>query len=312
MNRRLSTLKLAAAAALLVPAVTLGACDKGKKTGSAAAGDTLSYLPATTTMVVRADVDKIRSSQIFASFKDKLMGQLPPEMAEFEQTCGIKPTEDISAVTLGLGSGLQNNDDMVVVVTGKFDKAKANTCFTEMTKKDGREASITEEGKLTIYGDGTESQAVYWVSDNTFAYSASKDSLQAVVDGKNLKTNTEVMPMIEKADQSAAVWAAGKLPADVASNFGALGGAPPTGMYLAVHTTDKLDAKVGINFEKDDQAAQMMMMATMGLGQAAGQPGPIGEMVKNIKIDQEGSALVVNTSMTAEQINAMTQLAGGM
>ena len=62
--------------------------------------------------------------------------------------------------------------------------------------------------------------------------------------GGGLKDNKDMMELVSAADKSAALWAAGKIPQDMAQNASMLG-ATPTSFHLSVNIDSGIDAKVG-------------------------------------------------------------------
>ncbi|MEM9490986.1 MAG: hypothetical protein AAGC55_17690, partial [Myxococcota bacterium] len=214
---RTSTL---AAAVLALAVAPLAACDKGSGGGSAAVADMMAYIPADAKMVGGMALDKARSSELYKKFEPKMMEQMPEEFNEFKKTCGMDPVKELNSVVFGMQNP-QDEDSVVIAVSGTFNQDKVNKCMTEQVKKDGKEAKITKDGKFTTYvSDGKDTINLYWPNDNTvvIAPGAMEDlaKLKALVGGKSIKENKEIMAMVGKTDTGSAMWMAGMVPADMA------------------------------------------------------------------------------------------------
>lgn len=309
MNRSTSRFALAATAIALV-ALSLSACKK-EGGASGAAGDALGYLPDTSSMVVSFDFDKARSSELFKKYQDELLAQLPPEFNEAKAACGIDPITDINSVVFALGADPNDESQIVAVISGKFDQAKAEKCMAEVAKKDGKEFTKKEDGKIVVYTTGDD-VAAHWAGANTVVISPSTDTLKKAIEGKGLEGNKDVMALVNKVDSGAALWVAGNIPAEAAGQMGGLGGAPPKSVYLSVKADSGVDAKLGLMFEKKEQAEQMKMMATMGLEAAKAQAGPFADLVKGVELTQKDTDLVIAAKLSGEQIDSLSKLAGSM
>lgn len=307
MHRHTSTIALAVAVLALA---VFPAC---KKDGGAsgAAGDAMGYLPKDSSMVVTANLDKARSSGLFKKYEDKLASQVPEEMAEFKAACKMDPMEDLNTAVIGVGANPDDEKQIVFVVKGNFDRAKVENCLGEMAKKDGKELVKTEDGKVVHYanGEGGDSFYAYWPDDSTLVGSPSGERLKAVIDGASVKDNKEVMAMVGKVDSGATVWVAGNVPAEAAGAMGPMG-TPPKGVYVSLTATSGLDFTAGLAYEKKEDADKLKAMSAM-LPAMADQAGPLADVVKGIKIEQDGNDVIVKASLTAEQLDSVSQMAGG-
>jgi hypothetical protein len=301
MNRRnFAVTALALTAMALVP---FTACKKDGGGASGSSSDMLSYMPKDSSIVVGLSWSKATGSELFKKFQDKILADAKDELAEMKEKCGIDMVADMSNVVVAVGKNMQNPDDAVIGIKGKFDQKKIEECVTKMGGK--------VEG--TVYTDDKgEAMNAFWASSDTVLISKglTADKIKASASGASVKDNKELMELIGKVDSGATLWVAGTIPPEAAGMMGPMG-TPPKSAYLSLNVTSGLDAKVGMIFNSEDDAKGLSTMIEMGLNMGKQQPG-MKEILDNVSSKQSGANITINAKITGEQLTKLEGMAGGL
>ena len=309
MHRSTAKFTLIASLAVMASA-PLAACKKEGAAGSKS--DTLAYLPKDAAMVATASMEKARSSELFKKNQERIMGQLPPDLAKFKATCGIDPLADLDSMVVGIGGDPQADGGTVIVMEGKIDKAKVEACILKIGKEEtGADVTPEVKGKVTAYP--ALEMATYFPAEHTLVLAkggaGAVATLEAIAGGANVKANKPVMDMVGKVDSDSTFSIAGVIPASMAGPMASMGGSPQS-LHASVKMDSGIDVDAAIMFANEEEAKQMSMLASMGLSAAKGQP-PLEGIVDNIKIVAEGATLKINADLTGEQIQTISDMAGG-
>ena len=298
MNRRNFVLTTALLAAI---AVAPTACKKeGGGGASGASGDMLSYLPKDSIGVVGISWSKARGSALFKKYEGGLMSNAPAEIAKIKTDCGIDLVADINTVVV---AGNTTSESAIIAVKGSFDQAKVEECI-------GKMGGTAENGAYTVDGDVTNA---YWPSKDTVLLSEglTSDKIKAATAGGSLKDNAELMGLVGKVDTSATIWAAGQVPADAGGGMmGMMGGSVPKWAYLSLTVDSGVDAKVGLVFDKaeDATAVEAKLTGLITMGKADAQ---MKELLGGVSSKTDGKAVVVKAKLSGDQLETLKGMAGG-
>jgi hypothetical protein len=291
-----------AAAAMLA----IAGCSKDKG-GSAAAGSAMSYMPSNASIVGGFSVSKVRDSKAFGKFKEQILGGMPRELREVQEKCGMDFVKDVDNIVVGVNVEQEGG---VFAITGSFGQDKLLECL----KTQEADTTATKDGDFVTYKSGSKEAHLLWPSGNTVV--ASDQSEKSLDDfkksvGGGLKDNKEVMALVDSADKSAALWAAGKIPSEMAQGAGALG-AVPSAFHVSVNIGDGIDAKIGLRFASDDEAKKASDQANTLLKQF--KEGPQGAMfgayMKDLSIGADGKDIIVKIKLSGEQMDSLSGMAG--
>jgi hypothetical protein len=301
MNRRnFAVTALALTAMALVP---FTACKKDGGGGAGSSGDMLSYMPKDSSMVVGLAWSKATKSELFKKFQDKILAEAKEDIDKMKDKCGIDMIADMSNIVVAVGKNMQNPDDAVIGVKGKFDQKKIEECVTKMGGK--------VEG--TVYTDENgEAMNAFWASKDTVLISKglTADKIKASASGASVKDNKDLMELIGKVDSSATLWVAGTVPPEAAGMMGPMG-TPPKSAYLSLNVTSGLSAKVGMIFNSEDEAKGLSTMISAGINMGKQQPG-MKEILENVSSEQSGANITIKAKISGEQLTQLEALAGGM
>ncbi len=298
MNRRNFVISSALLAAI---AFAPTACKKeGGGGASGASGDMLSFLPKASQGVVGVSWAKARSSALFKSYEDKLLKEMPEEIEKIKTECGIDLLADINTIVIAANS---SEKDAIVAIKGDFDQKKVEECVTKM---DG----TVKDGAYTIDGDVTNA---YWPSKDTLLISEglSSEKIKAAAADGSVKDNKELMSLIGKVDTSATIWAAGNVPAEAGGAMGMMGGTPPKSAYLSLVIDSGIAAKVGMVFEKAEDATNLNTQMAMMLGMAKGQ-AEFKEMLEGVSSKVDGKTIIMKAKLSGDQLKKLEGMAGDM
>ena len=291
-------------------------CDKGGSGGGSAAG-MIESMPAGTTAVFGMSFDKLRATKQFKESMDKAMADAPPEYAKAKEICGMDPIESISSVVVAIPTDPDREKDQIIVaVSGKFEKSKVNECLPKLVKefgKEGESINIEEEGKLTKYSSGKGDKAyLYWPNANTVVLSIggmeseSPEPLAAMIAGEKLKGKAAVMDMVGKADKGAAMWFAGAVPAQLAEGAGPMAAMVPKQGYGTLELSKGMSLKVSLIMENADSATGLVgLINSMGLPQLKQLPqaAQFMDVIDAIKFEAKDGMVNITLDLTQEQLD---------
>ncbi len=311
---------LAFSALALVGGLLVG-CDKGSGSGAGAvtSGNMITHVPAGSATVGGASLDKLRQSDLFKKYQDKFLADLPPEIKEAKDLCGFDVINDIGSIVMGAGADPNDQDKMVIAMSGNFDEDKAKKCFMEMDKKHSKgdgEPSVAKEGKLTVYTTGEgEKGFAFWPDSKTVVVSPGgmedAGKLNALIGGKSVKDNKDLADLMSKVDTGAAIWAAGAISKDMAGGMGPMAGNAPSHFYMSMNVTSGVSGKIGLRFESEEKAKGTMTMAQGLLAMAKGSPeaAQFADIIDAVKFEHSGTEITVSVELSAEQIDKLAKQA---
>lgn len=299
MNRTSRTapihIALISALALLLPAA---ACKKDSG-GSEAASSIMKALPSDSVAVGGANLGSLSKEGIIKAQLDK---QMPPELKEFKEKCGIDIFSDVEQVLMSF----KTSEEFVVGAKVGFDKAKAEKCIKEYG------GEVSEEDGLTKTVIDGETSYMKWMDGGVVLMAQKKDSLAKAGEGDGLAGNKDVMKYVNKANTGATLWAAGAVPDSMKEEMGGqFPGNPPNGGYISIKADKNLDVSAGVVFPEAGDAENIKKMADQQMAQLKENP-MIGQYVKKVELSQDGDTLKVDVKLSESDLKALQGLAGSM
>src|SRR5207244_26428 len=109
---------------------------------------------------------QLQASKLWDKYGALVRQSRQNQLDELKTVCGIDVVTDLDSVIVSGDSTFEENS-ILLLIKGKWDEAKANTCFSKMVEKNGgRQLAISKQGKLTRYSiSGGEDVYAYWIGD---------------------------------------------------------------------------------------------------------------------------------------------------
>jgi hypothetical protein len=296
MIRTLAT--TTAAAALL----TLTACK-----GGGASGDAAKLIPDAATVIGGANVQAMMKSPLYDGNKEMLEKGEQKEMMEAAKECNLGP-DTWKSVVFGVDPEGGDSKMAVVLVATGLGKKENLECIAGKAKEknDGKEPWTMEEkdGKLVLNIDDGEATG-YVVNDDTLAVAGK---------GKPAIENS-LKDVLGRTDMSKAVWAAGVVPAAMAT--GPADGMKDGAMWVDMSSGLEISASIGV---KDaDTATSKAEEFQKQYDQAKGMAGAFGipaAVTDSVKIEAKDAAINVSAKASKEDLEkineAVKKSLGGM
>ena len=281
-------------------------------------------------------------AQMFARDRD-LEGRIDALIS----SCEIDLDGGISAIIIGLGqrSGTtRGTEEAVMVVTGTFVEAKLASCIGQRVASDGRTLVADKVDGRTLYGvvgavgrplasDETPADAgpadanangpakpaqpraagdEIWfgvAGSQTLVVATSKAWLIAAVgDGDKVMSEPVMAALIERADRSAAIWAAGQMSPEVGvglvtSANGAIA-APPRAIVGSVHLRTGVKVAIGVEMTSpgDANVLKSQLQSQMGLIALAAQTYGLGAWLGKLGVDVEQETVYLRLALDDAEV----------
>lgn len=309
MIRTLAT--TTAAAALL----TLTACK-----GGGASGDAAKLIPDAATVIGGANIQAMMKSPLYDGNKEMLEKGEQKEMMDAAKECNLGP-DTWKSVVFGVDpEGGEDKVAVVFVATG-LGKKENLECIANKAKEknDGKEPWTMEEkdGKLVLTIDDGDATG-YVVNDDTLAVAGNDwaGAVKELVDGKGKPAiENSLKDVLGRTDMSKAVWAAGVVPASMAT--GPADGMKDGAMWVDMSSGLEISASIGV---KDaDTATSKAEEFQKQYDQAKGMAGAFGipsAVTDSVKIEAKDAAINVSAKASKEDLEkineALKKSLGGM
>jgi len=276
-------------------------------------------LPQGASIIVSAGFEGVRSQPDAEKNLTDLLAQSSETLTkynEFKTKTGVDPLKDLDSISVGIfmdpTGDMEKTPDFVCAVAGRFDAAKLasgieamaaehNVKMIKSTYKGVTVYSRADKKKETAAGDPAAGDSAVGDSANDQGFWAVtsqhgvisnkearlKESLDLIKSGKAISLEPKLKALVDKADQTATVWAAGMLPqkpqkpapvaavtsgSEAQQNMGGEERGDPVKNFVV-----SFDSKSGINLKVDldcrDAQATMMIK-----NQVEGMRGMVGMM----------------------------------
>jgi hypothetical protein len=313
VRRRTSYASVVTGGALLVACTAEHTLPAGEITAPVAA--MLAHLPATATVAAGVDLERARGIRLFATLAPDL--PLPPEAAQIRQTCALDPLADVDLVVASLGDppGL---DRMVAAIQGRFTRETIAACAASIGARSRGRVEVGAEGALTVYSSAEGKAFAYWPDPRTLVLSpaafGSPDVLASLPTGRGV--GPDLLADVAKVRTGAALWVAGRMPAEARRRITALGPRVPDvpGFFASVDGQgDRLDVLFGLRMARAEEArgtARGFRRQKAEL--AASLPPAVGAIVGRLEVDHAGRDVVIRTSLTTAEAQVLLTAAAGL
>lgn len=300
MIRTLATTTCAAAL------LSLTACK-----GGGAAGDAAKLIPDAATVIGGVNVQEMMKSPLYEGNKEMLEKGEQKEMMDAAKECNLGP-DTWKSVVFGFDPEGGDSKLALVLVADGLGKKENLECVASKIKEknDGEEPWTMEEkdGKLVLTIDEGKATG-YVVNDSTLAV-AGKDwagAVKELIDGKGKPAvDNSLKEVLGRTDMSKAVWAAGVVPASMATG-------PADGMKdgaIAIDMSSGLEINASIGVKDADMATAKAEEFNKQYGEMKGMAGMFGvpaSVTDSVKIEAKDASINVSAKATKEDLEKINE-----
>jgi hypothetical protein len=314
-------MKLAYVAAAAVLAVGCGS--KSKKALPEVSG--LAAVPASATAVVVADVSRVVDAPLVERAVDQLLlrdPQLNQRWQQLATTCKVDPKK-LKHVVLAIGPHEgkgPGTGPVLMVVTGQIVETELAGCVRTIVGQGGGTLTAKDIGGRTLYQAKDQNRTMYFAfgkADTVVLGSNEAYVTEALGTGKKVADNGELVGYMKLANQSAPVWAAGKVDERVRGGLVKLTGGQvkegPTAMVVSADPTNGLGLEVGAAMasEADAKTLESFAKAQLGLMAMAAQAKSLGKVVDKVTISAEKQVVRFKAALTVDDVNLLISALDG-
>jgi hypothetical protein len=310
--------RLCVAAALVAAAA--GCKERSKKGGSSgeavASIEGMSAMPASMDAVLGADVPSLaRSELVDRAVTRMFLGDpgLRKEIDQLFEGCGFSPEKDLTTVLVGMdvdGAAVAGAERTILVATGRLAEGTIATCVGRHMGQMGGGALVETQvaGRTHYQADAPTGRQDVWFafgSADTVVVSSTAELLAEALGKTPRLADDQVMAaLIERARKpGAALWAAGKLPPEVAKGLASASGGslkPPTAIFGSLLLDKGLSGEVGIELASAEEANSAVSLAKRQLEVIAqvAQKWRLGPLVARVEVTSAERTLLMRLGLT--------------
>ena len=276
-------------------------------------------LPADVRFVGGFDVKRFVASPFYARYASAKTSR-PETFRELEQKTGLNPERDLDQVIVaGRGPGSGGDDGGLVVVLGRFDRARISALI-EKEKKNATSKDVRGTAVYLFDEGQPRAKAIAFLDERTLvlgSQAAVEAAVTARADGQHpLKANKTILDLLGKVRPGATFWAVGdqSLLANMPKEMPAPGGQgaialPGLKSLIATGDVDPMLSFELIGTAEDEAAAKnlgdvvrgFVALATL---QASQRP-ELKDLATAISVTNEADSVRVSARVPYELIDAL-------
>jgi hypothetical protein len=278
-------------------------------------------LPADTRVLMGFDMKRFVASPFYARYAAKDKPQHMQAMAKLEEKTGINPERDVDTVIVASRGRVEQGDQGLVLVSGRFDRYKlARAIETEKKvtwkKVEGETVYILDEAVKS----GRHAGGLAFLDENTLALGNLSSIEQVLVNRARgtgtIESNTALLELVRQVQPGSAFWMVGDKTA-----LAQLKGMPGAGndsvgfsmpALESVIVTADLDPAVSVQFTgatTDEASAKnladvfrgFLALATL----QAGQKPELKELTTAVSVATEANKVHVNAKLPYELLDSL-------
>lgn len=274
------------------------------------------FLPGSTNVVVTLNVKQLLESALVKKFDGKIKDAIKNDAnaKKILEDLGLDPFKDVDSVVVGGTGGKE--DDVLILVAGRFSRAKMEAKAEEVAKGD-QGLKITKEGNYKVYEmTGKDGKTGFGaiLNDNTLAFSPKKDYVVEALDKqagkKKADLKKDLTTLLDKADtkQSVTMVALGSglgADQDFADKIKTVTG--------GINITDEIKMAIEMAAKDDKSAKAVAEELDKKMGEVKTLVGfmaasdarfaPLVDVVKTLKISATGSTISLKGDVTKAVID---------
>jgi len=276
--------------------------------------------------LVRLNLKAARASALYKTFEPKIKAWMDKNAAKEEvlkamvTKCGVNPLTSVDEVVVGVSLGSSAKGDIIFLVKGSFDTAKALACMAPMVKKDKVKDMTIAGKKGAVYKDKKGEQfGVLPVDAHTVLFAGGKmlAKLGDLLGGKapsitgttlfkqyGSKVSADTLVAVLVPNLPASV--TGKMPLPV------LKGLKSLAVMLSL-PAGGLDIKAVLDLGDKDKADKLAKALPMLIGVAKAKLGALGNtIVQNFKSKADGTSVKLSLVLSKADFEKVVGMAKGM
>ncbi len=271
----------------------------------------LAAIPATATVVIGVDVERLRSATLAARAVARLFARDPAlqkRVAAITGPCKIDLGADVSAVLIAM----RRLDESLLVATGAFEKVSLARCVSEAMSASGGTLATKQIGGRPAYHATGKSRGVWFArgGPRTLLVSSSETWLAAAL-GKAAGPR-QIQPILDRVKRDAPAWVAAAVPTDIADGLvktsGASLGHGPASLFGELRLEAGLSARVGLEMSSPEDAKLLVSLveAQLGVVALAAQRMKLGTLVSKVKVDADAKTVYLRVSLDEADVKQLT------
>jgi len=312
------------AAALLAVVATAGGC-KGKSSRekaqeAVAAVEGMNALPASVDVVLGAEVAALSRSLLVERAVARMLTSDPGLKADLDslfQACNFDPVRDLGTVLVAMDNAATPAataaDRTLLVASGQLSEGNLAACVgRHLSRAGGQLVQKSADGRVHYHADSPPGRLDVWFAfgaPKTLLVSSSPEFLsEALADGPRLAADGEMAELVHRARvPGAALWAAGRVPADIGKGLAAATGGKvgaPRAMFGHIAAETGLTAQLGVELASPAEAntaASLTKEQLKALTQIA-QRWRLGRAVAKIALEAVGQTLFLRLALSDEEL----------
>jgi len=300
-------------------------CKERSKDGSGAQAvasiEGMSAMPASIDAVLGADVPTLARSELIERAVTRMYLGDPGLKKQIDQLfagCGFHPEKDLRTVLIGMdvdGATVAGAERTLLVASGRLSEGKIAACVGRHMGAMGGGALVETEvaGRTHYHADAPTGRQDVWFAfgnqDTVVVSSTAELLVEALGKTPRLAEVETMASLIDRARRpEAALWAAGKLPPEVAKGLTSASGGtvkPPTAIFGSVAVDKGLGAEVGLELASPDEAKSAVSLAKRQLAFLAqvAQKWRLGQLVARIQVSAAERTLMFRLALSDAELS---------
>jgi hypothetical protein len=308
----------------LAAIVVAGGCGKKTKVPAAVAG--LAAVPDTAQVVIAADVARVSSSPLVVRAVETLLlkdADLASRWQRLHDSCKLDINQ-LKSVVLAIGPHAADaqvgTGPVLMIATGKLVETDLAECVRGIVGQGGGSLTAKTVDGRTLYQakDGKRTMFFAFGRPDTVVLGANEAYVkEALGNGKKLADNLELTSWIRRADQTAPIWAAGRVDERVRSGLVKVTNNQltqgPAALILAIDPTDgaALDVGAVMASAADAKTLESFAKSQLGLLAMGAQQWNLGPVVDKVAIAADGDVVRFKAALSMSDVNLLISVLDG-
>ncbi len=269
-------------------------------------------IPVDAQAVVGIDAAKLAESELVRRGVRALLAEDPAldrKIRGLLAACEIDPAADLESILVATGD---SPAQAIMVVQGGLDETQLGECVGDAVRAGGGTLEqVTIAGRSAFASHPTRGQTVWFAFAAPRVVVASTDRawLEAGLgSGPKLSENEELMAVVERADRTGALWAAGRVRPEVGKGLlrvtgGALSG-PPRFMFAHLHVSDGVQVELASVMPSASDAAKTAAFARTQLRtyEIIAQGIGLGSLVSRLRVEVRSDTVFLRLILSADEL----------
>lgn len=263
----------------------------------------LDFIPSNVAILGGADFEKIRSSEHWAAYKDKLIQELDHEaVGIFRDQCGIDIIEVAGWAVIAVPPERNNDDGTLMVMSSSVTWPELHDCTSRLGFQ------FEQDGDISIYRHLQETLYLRWLSNNTFMFSANPSG-RGLYDAAQRKgaQGTFVSELIKEIDTTAMLW----MVADTSKardHFGGMQNLPgAVGLFGSGELPGSFSARLGVAFDNPQSARSTATQLAQQIDVA--KQSMAGPFLQNVQMSVEGNNVMIDAALAKAEVDMLLSMA---